>query len=359
MKNVKLKKLLPLVIAAGLLIIISALCFLGYKNTAGLLLSQQAAERWQGDNETAFAQISCFASSGDSFTVEKIYQFRTDMLSKLTEASFEVSQDTSLIHDAWCGFGSVDVANGQRKGKVSITAVGGDYFLFHPIKLIDGSYLSPDDLMLDRVLIDRETAWLLFGGEELAGMSFDINGRPFYVAGVIEREEDRFSQRAYDGGMGIYMHYDAYAALAENAPISCYELVMAEPVQGFAVSTAKEKFPIGSGELVDNTYRFDTERMLNMLKSGSTRSMHLSSAVYPYWENAARGAEDACLRWLTAAIIFAALPAVLIVFAAIKAFVFAKGKMEDEYIPSTKEKLQEAIRIRQRKRWEKKHPDMK
>ena len=173
MKNVKIKKLLPLLMAAGL-VIISALCFLGYKNTAGLLLSQQAAERWQGENELGFAQISCFAASGDSFTVEKIYQFRTDMLSKLTEASFEVSQDKRLIHDAWCGFGSVDASNGQRKGKLSVTAVGGDYFHFHPIKLIDGNYLSPDDLMGDRVLIDRETAWLLFGGEELTGMSFQV-----------------------------------------------------------------------------------------------------------------------------------------------------------------------------------------
>ena len=358
MKNVKIKKLLPLLMAAGL-VIISALCFLGYKNTAGLLLSQQAAERWQGENELGFAQISCFAASGDSFTVEKIYQFRTDMLSKLTEASFEVSQDTRLIHDAWCGFGSVDASNGQRKGKLSVTAVGGDYFHFHPIKLIDGNYLSPDDLMGDRVLIDRETAWMLFGGEELAGMSFEIMGQPFYVAGVIEREDDRFSQRAYDGGMGIYMHHDAYAALVENAPISCYELVMAEPVQGFAMAAAEEKFPIGKGEIVDNSYRFDSERMINMLKSGSTRSMHLSAAVYPYWENAARGAEDACLRWLTAALISAVLPIVLAVFALIKGFVFAKGKLEDEYIPGAKEKAQEAWRVRARKRWEKKHPNMK
>ncbi len=358
MKRLKIKKLLPLLLAAGLMII-SALCFLGYKNTAGLLLSQQAAARWQGDNETAFAQISCFASSGDSFTLEKIYQFRTDMLSKLTEASFEVSQDTSLIHDAWCGFGSVDVANGQRKGKVSVTAVGGDYFLFHPIRLIDGSYLKPEDLMGDRVLLDRETAWLLFGGEQLAGMSFDIKGQPFYVAGVIEREDDRFSLRAYDGGMGIYMHHEAYAALAENAPISCYELVMAEPVQGFVLSAAKEKFPIGKGEIVDNTYRFDADGLISLLKSGSTRSMHLSSAVYPYWENAARGAEDACMNWLKAALATALLPLLLILFVLIKGLVFAKGKMEDEYIPGTREKLREAIRVRQRRRWEKKHPHMK
>lgn len=358
MRNFRIKKLLPLFIAAGL-VIASLLCVFAYKNTATLLLSQSAAERWRGENETAFAQISCFSSAEDSHTLEEIYSFRTAMLTKLKDASFEVSADTPLIHDAWCGFGELNVANGQRRGKVSVTAVGGSYFDFHPIKLISGSYLSPGDLMEDRVLLDRESAWLLFGGEDLSGMSFEINGEPFYVAGVIEREDDRFSKRAYTGGMGIYMHYDAYARLVETASISCYELIMAEPVQGFVYSAAAEKFPIGSGEIVDNTYRFEPGRLLKMLKNGSSRSMHLGQALYPYWENAARGAEDTCLRLIITAMVLAVLPVVLAAFVLIKSLVFAKGKIEDEYIPETKEKLSEAWRVRARKRWEKKNPGMK
>ena len=354
MKSFSVKKLLP-----GLLMVLlcagCALCLLAYKNTAALLLSQRAAERWQGENETAFAQVSCFSSAADSFTEEEIYNFRSAMLTKLKDASFEVSADTGLIHDAWCGFGQVNVANGQRKGKVSVTAVGGSYFDFHPIKLVSGNYLNPDDLMEDRVLLDRESAWLLFGGEELSGMSFQINGQPFYVAGVIEREDDRYSKRAYSDGMGIYMHYEAYKKLNENAAISCYELVMAEPVEGFVYSAATEKFPIGTGEIVDNTYRFEPERLLKMLKNGSTRSMHLGQAVYPYWENAARGAEDTCLWLIIAAMVFAALPVALAMYFAIRALVFGKAKLEDEYIPAAKEKITESWRVRARSRWEKKH----
>lgn len=354
MKRLRIKSLGPWLLLT-LLLGISALCILGFKNTAGLLTSQSAAQRWQGDNETTFAQISCFTSAADSITQEEIYSFRTAMLTKLKEASFEVSADTSLIHDAWCGFGQVDAAKGQRKGKLSVTAVGGSYFDFHPIKLISGNYLNPDDLMEDRVLLDRESAWLLFGGEELAGMSFEINGQPFYVAGVIDREDDRFSKRAYDGGMGIYMHYEAYEKLNENAAISCYELVMAEPVKGFVYSAVTEKFPIGTGEIVDNSYRFEPERLLKLLKDGSSRSMHLGQAVYPYWENAARGAENSCLWFIVAAMIFAALPVALALYFAIKALVTGKRRLEDEYIPAAKEKLTESWRVKQRKAWEKKH----
>ena len=351
MMKARMKKFLPLFLAAGL-VAAALLCWWGYEKTAGLLQSQQAAERWRGENETAFAQISCFASSAAPMSEEQIFALRQDMLKKLSEASFEVSADTTLIHDAWSGLGKVTVSNGQRKGDVSVCYVAGDYFLFHPIKLISGNYLSPDDLMRDRVLIDRETAWLLFGGEELTGMGFEINGQPFVVAGVIERESDRFSKRAYDGGMGIYMHRDAYKLFDEEAPISCYELVMAEPVKGFAMGAVKEKLPNFSGEILDNSYRFESERLLRMLKEGNTRSMHLSSAVYPYWENAARAAEDAALRWLCAMLVLAALPAVLVVWFLIKALIFGKAKLEDEYIPETKEKLEEAIRVFQRKRWE-------
>lgn len=358
MKRFKKKWLWPLVTAAALLLICT-LCLLGYKSTAELLPSQQAAERWRGGNETPFAQVSCFMPGGSPVSEEEIYKFRSDMIAKLTEASFEVSADTTLIHDAWSGFGKATISNGQRRGEVRVTAVGGYYFDFHPIALVSGSYLSPDDLMEDRVLLDRECAWLLFGGEELEGMSFEINGQPFYVAGVIQREEDKFSKLAYTEGMGIYMSWEAWKKLSETASISCYELTMAEPVEGFVYSAVKEKFPIGTGEIVDNSYRFEPGRLLRMFREGPTRSMHLGSAAYPYWENAARAAEDRCLVYLIAALVTATLPAVLILWLLIKALVYGKGKLEDEYVPSARERISEAWRVRARKRWEKKNPGKK
>lgn len=61
--------------------------------------------------------------------------------------------------------------------------MGGNFFDFHPIRLLSGNYISPDDLMKDRVLLDEDTAWLLFGGTQLEGLSFKIDGVPFVVAG--------------------------------------------------------------------------------------------------------------------------------------------------------------------------------
>lgn len=358
MKSVNNRKLWPL-FGAIVLLIAAALCFWGYRSNAALLSSQQAAQRWRGENEIPFAQVSCFMPVGGAVSEEEIYKFRSDMLTKLTEASFEVSADTPLIHDAWCGFGKAGIYNGQRRGEVHVTAVGGYFFDFHPINLVSGNYLSPDDLMEDRVLLDRHCAWLLFGSDDVAGMGFEINGQPFYVAGVFEREQDRFSRRAWGDSMGIYMSWEGWKKLSETAAISCYELTMAEPVEGFVYRATEEKFPIAAGEIVDNSYRFESGRLLKMLKNGASRSMRLSEAGYPYWENAARAAEDTCLIWLVAALVLAAMPVVFVIYIAIKAVVFGKAKLEDDYIPEAKEKISEAWRVRARKRWEKKNPHMK
>jgi len=81
MKKLSVKNFLPWLLIA-LLVAGCALCLLAYKNTAGLLLSQSAAERWQGENETAFAQASCFTSAADSISEEEIYNFRMDQKKK-------------------------------------------------------------------------------------------------------------------------------------------------------------------------------------------------------------------------------------------------------------------------------------
>ena len=63
-------------------------------------------------------------------------------------------------------------------------------------------------------------------------------------------------------------------------------------VRGFARSFVREKFPLGRGEVVQNTGRFTLSRLWDVVAHLSTRSMQTLGVVYPYWENAARGAED-------------------------------------------------------------------
>lgn len=366
-------KQLALPIVAALLAMICAASLLVYGHLAGLLDSQRQYERWQGDSEMNFSQLSFFMSVDEKLSLEQIYSFRTAMMNKFHEAALDIEGEAQLFCDAWSSFGKVNVSSSLGKGEVSVVAVGGNYFDFHPIRLLSGNYISPDDLMKDRVLLDEDTAWLLFGGTELSGLEFRINGVPFVVAGVIEREQDFASLKAYSSGMGIYMSYEAYNSLvsgsggtaaaaaadggagqtAEAVGINCYEVVMAEPVKGFATSLAQEKFPLGGGLMVENSSRYDYETIIKLVKAFGERSMQTHGVILPYWENAARCIEDWCFALLMLALLSSVLPLVLLTVYAVKLFRRGKDKLEDDLLPKAKEGVSEAVRVRQRRAWEK------
>ncbi len=350
---------LPLILSL-ILAVCCAACLLLSRAAAGTLDAQKAAERWQGESEQRFAQISCFLPAGEGLSMEKLFGFRSSMAQKLKDASFDLEKDGALYHDAWSRSGTVKVSAGRWGGEVLAVAVGGHFFDFHPLRLVSGNYLSPGDLMEDRVLLDRETAWLLFGGSDLSGMSFAINGQPFVVAGVYEHARDRFSRLAEGEGMCIYMSYDAFTRLfPEQKDVSCYEFVMAEPVKGFARTAAEEKFPVKRAEILDNTVRFEPMRLLRLVKNSAERSMRRSAALYPSWENAARAAEDRAAFLLAAGLVCGLFPAALLLYALIRFLAGGKKKLEEDVLPRSRDRVEEAWRVRARKRWEKKHPDMK
>ena len=244
-------------ILCGVLVLLASACLLRTASLARLLPSQYAAERWAGEGENAFRQVSCYLPVDESLKLSQIHAFRYTILDKLHEAALEADTDTLLFRDAWSTTGKLSASSDLGRGDVSVIAVGGDFFLFHPLRLLNGSYLTEEDLMEDRVLLDEDTAWLLFGGTDLAEMSIKLNGVPFTVAGVVQREQDFASRKAYTSGRGIFMSFDAFTQLKEGAGATCYELVLVEPVKNFTVNFVREKFPIGQGEIVENTDRFD------------------------------------------------------------------------------------------------------
>ena len=66
----------------------------------------------------------------------------------------EAPEGGSLYTDAYSGRTSLSVS-GKSPGSVTVTAVGagGNYFLFHPLTLLSGGYISDEDYMADRVVI--------------------------------------------------------------------------------------------------------------------------------------------------------------------------------------------------------------
>ena len=362
-----------LIILIGLFILAALVCFLCAYNYTHMLDSQFEAERWQGESEESFSQISCFLPADGKLDVSDINNYRGKMVQKLDEASVDLTESRPFI-DCWSCEDSTK-AYGMYNGTASIVACGGNFFAFHPLKLVTGNYFSGDDLMQDNVLLDEDLAWLLFGGNDLEGQTVYLYNLPFRVAGVVARESDQATEKAYSGGLGLFMSYDAYMDIcsggasedmSENGEsaadgsrirkygITCYEVCMPNPVEGFAVGVVQSEFPIGTGEIVENTGRFRLLNLLKIAKDFSVRSIH-DGPAFSYWENAARYAENKAAILIVAGAVLLFLPAAVLLVLLIKRTAYAGEKIREDLLPEMRDKIEESVRKRQRKRWEKRH----
>lgn len=256
--------------------------------------SQMMAERWGKKN---VAQVSCFFSVNAGVTEGRIIEFEHTIDRALADAS--VVQDSEnpsarLWADAYSADGRITVSSDKSSLEAGAIGIGGDFFLFHPLKLLSGSYFSGNDLMQDYCIIDQDAAWQLFGSSNVAGMTVMIGGRPHIVVGVVQRPEGRLMEAAGLDGTFVYVSYQTLNELGRCNGINHYEIIMPNPVTGFAERFIREN--LGSSEkeseVVENTTRYSFLSRLKLIPQFGTRSMNGKAIIYPYWENVARGYED-------------------------------------------------------------------
>lgn len=318
----KRKRKIALAIAAAVCALLAGVCGVVMAVLAGTLESQQAADRWRGESEERFAQFSVFFPVGSELNAMNLYSFHDTVESKLIEGGLEQPETGSLWAEGYSAKGKITVEGSRGSSGVTAMGVGGDFFVFHPMRLRSGSYISGSDLMDDRVVLDEELAWRLFGGVELEGLTVTIGGKPYYIAGVVERETDFASSKAYNDGPGIFMSYSALDSLGACNGISCYELVCADPISGFAESIVAEAFSNdGAYPIVENSSRYSLGSIFRVIGDFGERAMNTYGVVYPYWENAARLIEDYMALCLVLLILFALLP---VSYLLVLAFIWAR-----------------------------------
>ena len=85
---IKHKKLLWLLLCL-LLTLAALLCLWRIHGLSRSMSAQQAAERWQGESELEFAQVSCFVPVDEALSLNQIYGFRAKMLQELNKAALD------------------------------------------------------------------------------------------------------------------------------------------------------------------------------------------------------------------------------------------------------------------------------
>lgn len=281
---------------------------------------QQMAKRWSKDG--GVSQISCFFSPSAGMTSDSILQFEHNLDKALLEESISVEStnpSARLWADAYSASGKVTIES--DKGSISVNAigVGGDFFLFHPQKLLYGSYFSGHDLMSDHIIIDEDAAWQLFGSNNVDGKIVYIGNIPHIISGVIKREDSRMADNAGLNSSVAYVSYDTLQKYGNNFGINSYEIVMPNPVKGYAKKYVSENIGVTENdiEVVENTTRFQFLNLWKILMRFGSRSMNSKAIIYPYWENMARGYEDYAALYLVFILLFFIYPVILLLIALI------------------------------------------
>lgn len=353
-------KILKIVKSKAFIIVVTLILLdlvLGFISRALInkLPEQSAAERWSADGKK-MAQVSVFFTEDQMIDTDFIKKMEYVMESKMTDVGIVEIQDDDddpkpqkdpkivetqkigektadeapidddkLYSSCYSAQGLVSISF-EGKAAENVTAIGtyGDFFLFHPLELVSGSFYSKDALMKDQIVIDEDLSWQLFGSSEVVGQMVTIGGVPHYVSGVVKRQEGRMRTVAGQQGGLAYISYDSLCkygtilsgrtekeeisedgATALRGGINCYEVVMPSPVDGIVKTIVKESTALDEKymSIVDNSDRFSGFSMYDILISFGTRSMWNKAIFYPYWENLARGYEDIlvvlfAIRWI-------------------------------------------------------------
>ena len=318
-KNLTFKQIVLAITAAVSLVIFLVLTLIsGHMRNS--LETQNMAERWSDDG--GVSQISCFFSQGANVDENTIKAFEHSLDSALKEASIESDSPNAnarLWADAYSASGKLTIVGNSGQAEVNVIGVGGDFFLFHQLQLVSGSYFAGSDLMQDKIVVDEDVAWQLFGSNNIVGQQVTIGGVPHLICGVIKRDSGRLNDSSGNGVSIVYVSYETLqknlAMQGREIAINHYEIVMPNPVKDFAMGIVKERIGVEEQEmeLVENTTRFRLLPMLQIIGDFGMRSMNGKAIIYPYWENIARGYEDILALMLIFRIIFVMYPVILFV----------------------------------------------
>ena len=300
-KKNKIDVIVPAILSAVLL---TLFCLLSVK-IKQIPDSQQATSRWSSEGD--FAQISVFYTEKGAPRMEQLTQFEDTIEGTYAQEGIEPKENGRLWISAASGVGNVRMTS--DRGQMTANAVGiiGDFFQFYPKKLLYGSLPLGRENQTNGIVIDEDIAWQLFGGSDVAGMEVMIGGESHVILGVISRECDAMEKKAGADVPTVYLSYESLSTHGFTSGLTCYEILLPNPVSGYAKELVENGLGVGGGmsELVENSKRYSVSSLFDVVRNFGVRSMKTTGFVYPSWENAARGWEDVLaviLVWQTACV---------------------------------------------------------
>lgn len=321
LKKIKYYRVISLALVAVLLVI-GFILKLVVSNGANKYEEQNAYKRWDPDGK--YAQVSLFFKETRQLEYDDIMQMNYDLEKRLELDVVEDSQDDGKDKPAnkprnddparrkesvpdeeesekrayiECYSSKTQISLQSQRTSLTVNAyaVGGDFFYFHPVKLLSGMYFSSDDLMHDGIILDEETAWKLFGSYDIEGQQIETGDSVLFVKGVYKKEDNKIFSYARGDYDEIFIPYELASENEGGAPaITCVEVCLPNPVKNYAAGLMTELIGKSGSEciMVENSERFSVDNLWNVFKARKYRAMDNNDIIFPYWEKIARYEEN-------------------------------------------------------------------
>ena len=261
-------------------------------------ISAQIANEWDSSGKSVF--LSSYFAEQSGITVKHIYELDAQVRKSLI-TNGEAEPKTTY---SYSGCSEVSVQNKDIQMEVTAIGVGENFFYFHPVSLLSGSYFYPEQQGLDLVIIDQNLAWVLYGSDNIVGMSIEIGGKPHRIAGVMKWEKSGLQKRAGYNKPLIFMSYPSLKGMDETLSVTACDVLMSEITSGFGKTTLKSYLETNMGlrenqyDIVNHTKRLKKSSLKSALEQMKYNSMKTKQLSYPYWENMSRYVRDECARLL-------------------------------------------------------------
>ncbi|MBD5543435.1 MAG: ABC transporter permease [Lachnospiraceae bacterium] len=250
-----------------------------------------------GREGEAYKRLSVFFSPKLEMDRSDIMELRNKLTVQLGNSpSVETSQQKTVFLDAYEGGGTLQVSYQNTFLLADAAFVGGNYFDFHRMSFLRGNKFSEEDLIRDKAVISESLSFALFGSSDSIGKTIWINERGIIVCGVIADKNRQWEKLMGSDTKKIYLPYGSMEELGCSTALISYEILLPEPLEGFAMKTVEEAFGINRYEreaslrekeisIVEETNRFHMERLFKTGMNLNKRTMKTVSIVFPDWEN--------------------------------------------------------------------------
>ncbi|MCQ2506676.1 MAG: ABC transporter permease [Lachnospiraceae bacterium] len=283
------KRIKNLIIASILLVILLLI-------TGGLELAKQKIEAKHTEQkvgkeygQTVPYTLISFMQGSQSFQKEQLLYYNRNVAKELDKASISSeNEDARLYLYSFYAEEKETLSYDKSFVNSKVKVIGGDYFLFHKPKLLSGSYLLDNGNFSNYIVLDELCAWKLFGSFNVTGKEVKLGESRYYVCGVIARNDKNNLWLRLNGETPVaYVLHDSPEYLKNTIDYSNYELLLPNPVEGFAKGIAEQIIPQvdGENEIIDHSNLFSYKTLLKKAVSLNELAMQQKNYSYTPEEN--------------------------------------------------------------------------